>query len=63
MFIVGTIARAAARTLSNILFMIVALSGGMFGKSVGGGIGTVAMAIACALMSKELLSGAKVLIR
>ena len=59
MFIVGTIARAAAGTLSNILFMIVALSGGMFGKSVGGGIGTVAMAIACALISKRALSGAK----
>ena len=59
MFIVGTLARAAAGTLSNILFMIVALSGGMFGKSVGGGIGTVAMAIACALISKRALSGAK----
>lgn len=59
MFIVGTIARAAAGTLSNILFTIVALSGGIFGKSVGGGIGTVAMAIACALISKRALSGAK----
>ena len=58
MFIVGTIARAAAGTLSNILFTIVALSGGMFGKSVGGGIGTVIMALACALISKRALSGA-----
>src|SRR5215204_2411111 len=30
MFVVGTIARAAAGSLSNILFIIVALSGGMF---------------------------------
>jgi uncharacterized protein YjbI with pentapeptide repeats len=59
MFIVGTVARATAGTLSNILFIIVALSGGMFGKSVGGGIGTVIMAIGCALVSKKALSGAK----
>ena len=59
MFIVGTVARATAGTLSNILFIIVALSGGMFGKSVGGGIGTVIMAVGCALVSKKALSGAK----
>jgi len=59
MFIVGTIARAAAGTVSGILFVIVALSGGMFGQSVGGGIGTVIMAVACALISKRALSGAK----
>jgi len=59
MFIVGTVARATAGTLSNILFIIVALSGGMFGKSVGGGIGTMIMAIGCALVSKKALSGAK----
>src|SRR4030095_3125594 len=59
MFVVGTIARAVAGTLSNILFIIVALSGGMFGKSVGGGLGTVIMAISCALISKRALSGAK----
>ena len=59
MFIVGTIARAAAGTLSNILFLLVAASGGMFGKSVGGGIGTVVMAIGCAMISKRALSGAK----
>jgi hypothetical protein len=59
MFIVGTIARTAAGALSNILFIVVALSGGMFGKSVGGGIGTVVMAISCAMISKKALSGAK----
>jgi Pentapeptide repeats (8 copies) len=60
MLIVGTAARAAAGTLSStILFVIVALGGGMFGKSVGGGIGTVIMAISCALISKRALSGAK----
>ena len=59
MFVVGTIARATAGTLSNILFVIVALTGGMFGKSVGGGIGTVIMAISCAMVSKRALSGVK----
>ena len=59
MFIVGTVARATAGSLSNILFIIVALSGGMYGKSVGGGIGTVIMAVGCALISKKALSGAK----
>ena len=56
MFIVGTISRATAGTLaSNILFLVVALGGGMFGKSLGGGLGTVAMAIACAVISKRAL--------
>ena len=59
MFIVGTLARAAAGTLSNILFIVVALSGGMFARSVGGGIGTLIMAIACMQISKRALSGAK----
>jgi len=59
MFVVGTVARATAGTLSNLLFIIVALSGGMFGKSVGGGIGTVIMAVSCAVVSKKALSGAK----
>jgi uncharacterized protein YjbI with pentapeptide repeats len=59
MFIVGTVARTAAGSLSNILFVIVALAGGIFGKSVGGGIGAAIMAISCALISKRALSGAK----
>jgi uncharacterized protein YjbI with pentapeptide repeats len=59
MFIVGTMARAVAGTLSNILFIIVALSGGLFSKSLEGGIGTAIMAISCALISKRALSGAK----
>ena len=60
MFLIGTLSRAVAGTLSStILFIIVAVSGGMFGKSVGGGIGTVVMAISCALISKRALSGAK----
>ena len=60
MFFVGTVARTAAGTLSStILFVVVALGGGMFGKSLGGGIGTVVMAISCALISKKALSGAK----
>ncbi len=59
MFVVGTVARTAAGSLSStILFVLVALGGGMFGKSIGGGIGTVVMALACALISKKALSGA-----
>jgi len=59
MFVVGTIARSAAGTLSNLLFVVVALSGGMFAKSIGGGIGTLIMAIACALISKRAMAGVK----
>ena len=60
MFIVGTVARATAGTLSSaILFVVVALGGGMFGKSLGGGIGTVIMAISCAIISKKALTDAK----
>ncbi|MFL5741949.1 MAG: pentapeptide repeat-containing protein [Flavisolibacter sp.] len=59
MFIVGTVARAAAASLSNILFIIVAVSGSVFGKSLGGEVGTLVMAIACALISKKALTGAK----
>jgi pentapeptide repeat protein len=60
MFVVGTVARAAAGTLSStILFVVVALGGGMFGKSIGGGLGTVIMAISCAVISKKALSTSK----
>jgi hypothetical protein len=59
MLVVGTIARATIGSISNILFVIVALSGGLFAKSVGGGVGTLIMAISCALISKRALSGAK----
>jgi uncharacterized protein YjbI with pentapeptide repeats len=60
MFVVGTISRATAGTLSSaILFIAVAIGGGMFGKSLGGGIGTVIMALSCAQLSKKALSGAK----
>jgi pentapeptide repeat protein len=59
MFIVGTVARVVAGALSNILFLIVAMGGGMFGKSVGGGIGTLIMAMSCAIISKRALSGAE----
>lgn len=56
MFVVGTIARATIGTMgSNVLFLIVALAGGLFGRSLGGGIGTVVMALACAVISKRAL--------
>jgi hypothetical protein len=57
MFIVGTIARATVGSLgSNLLFLLVALGGGVFGKSVGGGVATMIMAIACAVISKRALA-------
>ena len=60
MVTVGTAARVLAGVLSStILFVIVALGGGMFGKSLGGGIGSVVLAISCALISKRVLGGAK----
>jgi hypothetical protein len=59
MFVVGTVARAAAGTLSNILFVIVALFGTFFGRSMGGGIGTILMAVGCMIISKRALRGAK----
>lgn len=56
MFVVGTISRATAGTLaSGILFIIVAVGGGIFGRTVGGGIGTVVMALTCAYISKHAL--------
>jgi uncharacterized protein YjbI with pentapeptide repeats len=56
MFVIGTVARTTIGTLgSNILFLAIALGGGMFGRSVGGGIGTIVMALACALISKRAL--------
>lgn len=58
MFVVGTVARAVAGSLSSIIFLVVALSGGIFGRSVGGGVGTIVMALACAYISKKALSGA-----
>lgn len=57
MFIVGTVARVSAGALSNILFVIVAVFGASFGRSVGGGLGTVVLAISCALISKKVLAG------
>ena len=59
MFVVGTVARAAAGVLSNIVFIVVALAGGMFGRNLGGGIGSVLLAITCMQISKKALSGAK----
>jgi uncharacterized protein YjbI with pentapeptide repeats len=56
MFIVGTIARATVGTMgSNILFLIVAVGGATFGRSLGGGLGTVVMALSCAVISKRAL--------
>lgn len=60
MFFVGTISRAGAGTLSsNIIFFIVAIGGAMFGRSLGGGLGTVLLAIACMIISKRALNGTK----
>jgi hypothetical protein len=60
MIAIGTVGRAVAGVLSSsILFILVAVGGSVFGKSVGGGIGTIILAISCALISKRALSGAK----
>jgi hypothetical protein len=56
MFITGTIARAMAGVLSNVLFFIVAISGILFGRSVGGGIGTLILALICGFITKRALS-------
>lgn len=57
MFVAGTISRAVAGTFaSGILFIIVAMAGAMFGKSLGGGYGTVVAALACAFISKRALN-------
>jgi prepilin signal peptidase PulO-like enzyme (type II secretory pathway) len=53
MLIVGTIARTTAGTLSNLVFIVVALAGSLFSKNLGGGIGTMVLAIACGLISKK----------
>jgi len=53
MLIVGTIARTTAGTLSNLVFIVVALAGSLFSKNLGGGIGTMVLAISCGLISKK----------
>jgi hypothetical protein len=58
MVFVGITARATAGTLSStIIYLIVAIGGSVFGKSLGGGIGTVVLAISCAVISKRVLAG------
>ncbi|OQP40966.1 hypothetical protein A4H97_15290 [Niastella yeongjuensis] len=56
MFITGTIAQAMAGVLSNVLFFLVAISGEIFGKTIGGGIGTLVLALLCAFITKRALS-------
>lgn len=59
MLIIGTVARATAGSLqSTVLFIIVAMGGGMFAKSLGGGVGTLIMATATAIISKKALKSA-----
>jgi hypothetical protein len=57
MFVVGTIARTAAGSLSGFLFLVVALSGSIVGRSLGGGVGTVLMAVSCVVISRRALRG------
>lgn len=59
MFVIGTAARTAANSLSPIIFIVVALTGSIFGRSVGGGIGAAVMAISCAMISRRAVSGAR----
>jgi hypothetical protein len=59
MLIVGAVARTAAGALSNIVFMVVAIAGSVFSKSLGGGIGTMILAVSCAMISKKALKGSE----
>lgn len=60
MLLIGAIARATAGSLqSTLLFMIVAMGGGIFAKSLGGGIGTLIMTIATVVISKKALKSNK----
>ena len=59
MFLVGTIAVTLGGSLSTILFLFVAASGAVFGRTLGGDLGPVIMAVASLLISRRALSGAK----
>ena len=59
MFFVGTIAVTLGGSISNILFLIVAVSGFVFGRTLGGDLAPVIMATASVLISRRALSGAK----
>jgi hypothetical protein len=59
MFFIGTIAVTLGGSLSNILFLIVAVSGLVFGRTLGGDVAPVVMAVASLLISRRALSGAK----
>jgi hypothetical protein len=57
MFIIGTVARTAAGSMSAIMFLVVAVFGTAVGRGLGGGIGTVLMAISCMVISRRALRG------
>ena len=59
MFVAGAVARVVADAASNILFVFVAFSGGLFGDSIGGDISTLTLSLANAFISKRALSGAE----
>ena len=56
----GTVARALAGVLSStILFLLVTATGSVFGSKIGGGLSATILALACVLISKKAMSGAK----
>ena len=59
MFFVGTIAVTLGGSMSNILFLILAVSGLVFGRTLGGDVAPVVMAVASLLISRRALSSAK----
>ncbi|MFL5739796.1 MAG: pentapeptide repeat-containing protein [Flavisolibacter sp.] len=59
MLVVGTIVRSTSAKLCNLLFLIVALTGGLVGKNFGGAVGAFTAGISCVLISKRALSGAR----
>jgi uncharacterized protein YjbI with pentapeptide repeats len=59
MFVAGAVARVVADAASNLLFVFVAFSGGLFGDSIGGDISTMVLSLANAYISKKALGGAE----
>ena len=60
LIVLGTVARALAGVLSStILFLLVTATGSVFGSRIGGGLSATILALACVLISKKAMSGAK----
>jgi hypothetical protein len=56
MMLAGIVARVAAGSVSNVMFVLVAVAGALFSTSIGGGIGMMIAGISCAVVSKRALN-------